>query len=149
MEAIGLSRFDRYRISEIITAVSRLALAGVFLSAAVPKLLDWQGFAVTIGHYKMLPAVLIPSFALFLASLEFVVGMLLLTGTYVRVSAWIVVVLNVMFIGAMGQAMIRGIDTSCGCFGASQDALSIVDVLRDVLLLVMAGLVLRGRRDDS
>lgn len=90
----------------------------------------------------MLPAAITPVFALLLASLELVLGFLLLTGIYVSVSTWFTIGLNILFIIAMGQAMIRGIDTSCGCFGAFKDPLGLQDIARDLIFIAMAGLVL-------
>jgi len=82
-------------------------------------------------------------FSLTLASLELVLGFLLLTGVYLRLSAWLTIVLNVLFIIAMGQAMLRGIDTGCGCFATSENPLTGIDILRDIVFIAMAGLVIR------
>jgi len=114
----------------------------VFLYAAVPKLLDLQGFSEAVARYHMLPGAVIPSFALLLASLELVLGFLLLTGIYVRMSAWLTIALNVMFMIAMGQAIIRGIDASCGCFAVSREPLGFAVIMRDMAFIAMAGLVL-------
>ena len=149
MEAIRLSGFNRHRFSEITGTVSRLVLAAVFLYAAVPKLLNWQRFSEAIARYHMLPNAITPSFALLLASLELVLGLLLLTGVYVRTSAWLTIGLNILFIIAMGQAMVRGIDTSCGCFTTSRDPLGATDILRDLLFIAMAGLILWRKNESS
>ena len=141
--------FERYRIPEILATISRFGLAAVFLYAALPKLLDWPGFSETVARYHMLPTAITPSFALLLASLELVLGFLLLTGVYVRISAWLTIGLNILFIIAMGQAMMRGIDTSCGCFATSVDSLGFTDILRDLVFIAMAGLVLWRKNEPS
>ncbi len=97
----------------------------------------------------MLPAAITPVFALLLASLELVLGFLLLGGIYTSLSAWFTIGLNVVFIIAMGQAMIRGIDTSCGCFAASEEPLGFLDIVRDLVFIVMAGLVLWRTNESS
>jgi len=149
MEASPLPGLNRYRISEILATISRLGLAAVFLYAAVPKLLDWPGFSEAVARYHMLPAAITPVFALLLASLELVLGFLLLTGIYVSASTWLTIGLNVLFIIAMGQAMIRGIDTSCGCFAASKESLGFKDIGRDLIFIAMAGLVLWRTNESS
>ncbi len=97
----------------------------------------------------MLPGAIIPSFALLLASLELVLGFLLLTGIYVRMSAWLTIVLNVIFMVAMGQAITRSIDISCGCFATSGEPLGFAVIVRDMVFIVMAGLVLWRRNESS
>ncbi len=122
--------------------MSRFGLAAVFLYAALPKLLDWPGFSEAVARYRMLPEFTVPAFSLALASMELVLGFLLLTGIYVRLSAWLTIILNILFIIAMGQAMFRGIDTSCGCFATSSNPLGIIDIARDFGFIAMAGIVL-------
>ncbi len=97
----------------------------------------------------MLPDAITPALSLLLASLELVLGFLLLTGIYVRLSSWITIALNVMFIVAMGQAMIRGIDTSCGCFATSKEPLGFAVIVRDLGFIAMAGLVLWRKNEHS
>ncbi len=150
MGTSALSGFHRYRIPEILATVSRLGLAAVFLYAAVPKLLNWYGFSATVERYHLLPAVITPAFALLLASLELVIGILLLTGIYIRTVSWLTVSLNILFIIAMGQAILRGIDTSCGCFSTSADRLGIIDIGRDIGFIAMAVLILwREKKNES
>ena len=97
----------------------------------------------------MLPDTITPALSLLLASLELVLGLLLLTGIYVRLSAWLTIGLNVMFIIAMGQAMIRGIDISCGCFATSKEPLGLMVIVRDLAFIAMAGLVLWKKNESS
>lgn len=94
----------------------------------------------------MLPDMLVSPFSLLLAALEFVLGLLLLMGIYRRTSAWLAILLNIVFLVAMGQALVRGIDTSCGCFGSVNGPLGIMDIIRDVLFIVMGFLMLFGEQ---
>lgn len=126
-----------------------MGLAAVFLYAAVPKLLDWPGFSEAVARYHMLPDAITPALSLLLASLELVLGFLLLTGIYVRLSAWLTIGLNVMFIIAMGQAMVRGIDISCGCFATSKEPLGLMVIARDLVFIAMAGLILWKKNEPS
>ncbi len=146
MDGIRISRLHRYGLSGIIAELSRLGLAAVFLTAAVPKLLDWHGFAEATARYRLLPEILVSPFSLLLASLEFVLGLMLLMGIYRRTCAWLAILLNIMFLVAMGQALIRGIDTSCGCFGSVNGPLGTMDLIRDILFIIMGFLMLNGER---
>lgn len=112
----------------------------------MPKLLDWHGFAAATARYRMLPEIMVYPFSLVLAALEFVLGLLLLMGVYRRTVAWLAILLNIMFLIAMGQALIRGIDTSCGCFGSANGPLGVMDLVRDILFIGMGFLMLNGER---
>ena len=94
-------------------------------------------------RYRMLPVDFVDPVALFMPSLEFVVGLLLIMGVYRQAAAFLTILMNIAFLLAMGQALVRGIDTSCGCFGGETDPLSWWDMFRDVVFIAMAWLVMR------
>jgi len=118
----------------------------VFVYAAVPKLLDWHKFAEAVSRYDMLPGLLVDFTALVMPALELVVGMMLVMGVYKRSTAWLTILMNLVFMVAMSQALIRGLDTSCGCFANGEDLLTWWDVVRDLVLIAMAGFIIRGER---
>ena len=47
----------------------------------------------------------------------------------------------VMFQIALGQALVRGLDVSCGCFESGGEAATWLTFLRDTGFLLMAGLL--------
>lgn len=101
----------------VLVVVLRLVVAAVFLAAAIPKVLDPATFATDIDNYRMVPDGLIGPMAVGLPLLETIVGLALVTGVYARGSAIVASAMLVMFAGAMIQALFRGIDLDCGCFG--------------------------------
>lgn len=123
-----------------------MVLGAVFLYAAVPKLLNWHEFADAVSRYDMLPGLLVDLTALVMPALELVVGLMLVMGVYKRATAWLTILMNLVFMVAMSQALIRGLDTSCGCFTNGEDLLSWWDVARDVVFIVMAGWIIRGEQ---
>lgn len=100
----------------------RLILAAVFLFAAVPKLLDPTSFARDIDNYRLLPDAAIGPLALALPAAEILVGLALLTGLYARGAAVVCGAMLVGFAAGMIQAIVRGIDLDCGCFGHVAEA---------------------------
>ena len=62
----------------------RLILAGVFLFAAFPKLLDPVTFARDIDNYRFVPDALIGPIALMLPVAEVIIGIALLSGVFAR-----------------------------------------------------------------
>ena len=127
-----------------LTITVRISLGAVFIYASGYKILDPAAFARAISNYHLLPPLLINPAALILPWLELVCGICLLCGRLARGSALIVAILLSIFIGALTQGIYRGLDIHCGCFSlnAQSAASSYRDIMRDVVLLAMAGLVL-------
>lgn len=98
---------------------ARLALAAVFLGAAVPKLGDPVAFARDIDHYRLVPAPLLGPLAVGLPLLEALIGVALITGVHAQGAALVALVMLLSFAGGMVQALARGIDLDCGCFGSA------------------------------
>ena len=125
-----------------LTAALRLGLAALFLTAVATKLPDVRGFADELANYRLLPAALVPAAAVWVIGLELVAGVLLLLGrTGWRGAALVVTALLVVFVLGIGQALLRGIDLRCGCFGEPEPA-SWWTVGRDLAMLAAAALVL-------
>lgn len=120
---------------------SRVIIGGLFVWAAFTKIADLHVFAEEVANYQLVPAMLVPLIAAALPGVELVTGVALVLGIYSRPSAGIIAALMVVFIIGISQALIRGIDLTCGCFGGADDA-TWGTVWRDVLMLVPAVLVL-------
>lgn len=101
----------------------RLLLAGVLLYAAWPKMLDPHSFAKAIANYKVsLPIVgsdYIFLTAIILPPLEAVTAICLFVNRMRRGAALMAVILMSLFIVLIAQAVLRGFNIDCGCFGAS------------------------------
>lgn len=126
------------------TLVSRLVVGGVFLLTGIFKALDVTTFERSIRAYQMVPGALVPIMANGLPWLEIIVGAYVLAGLYRRWSALIAGALLVIFMIAMGQALVRGLTLQCGCFGtalsgaALREDVNIGSMLRDGVWLLMA-----------
>lgn len=130
----------------LVPLVLRLIIAGVFAYAAVPKLIDPATFAADIENYRLLPENLLGHVALFVPALELVVAAALLWPRYQRGASLIATGLLLVFSAAMAQARMRGIDLSCGCFGAAfESKVSWWTVARSGGLAVLAALPLFWR----
>ena len=107
--------------------VLAIAVGVVFVYASVDKILDPRAFAKIVYHYQVIgpsaalgfvPANLL---AVWLPWLELLVGALLITGLWRREAALVTAVLLVVFVGAVGSALARGIDIqNCGCFSLDE-----------------------------
>ena len=131
------------RARKIVTWVFCGILAVVFVVAAVPKLIDPGSFANDLLNYRLLPENLVGLVALFVPALELVIAAALLWPRYQRGAALLSTLLLVGFAAAMAQARIRGIDLSCGCFGAAfESKVSWLTVARSMLLAAMSAVPL-------
>lgn len=124
----------------ILYTISRIVLGGVFVYASWDKILDPAAFAQMIINYQIVSSGMANLSALFLPWLELVCGICLIINRWPRGSAFIVASLMVVFMGALGYNVYRGMDVSCGCFTLTEEAPGSMwlYMLRDVLFLGMA-----------
>jgi uncharacterized membrane protein YphA (DoxX/SURF4 family) len=135
----------------ILAILLRLGLGGVFVAASVPKILDPAGFSRNVFHYEILPENLVNITAITLPWVELLVGLCLITGLRVRGAALVAIGSLVIFLGAMGSALARGLNIDCGCFKTSGTPLGPERLVGDVVLLIAAVIVYRlsGKRSES
>jgi putative oxidoreductase len=129
--------------ARIVLLGLRIVLAGLFVWAAVPKLIDPGEFALAIQNYRLVPDALVGHLAVFVPAFELVIALGLVLGSYQRGAALLATLMLLVFALAMGQARWRGIDLSCGCFGAALEGkVSWLTVARTFGLSVLAAAVL-------
>ncbi|GBC80862.1 MAG: MauE/DoxX family redox-associated membrane protein [Acidobacteriota bacterium] len=119
-------------------------LGGIFLYAAVPKVLDPRPLLTIIWGYRILPAGPINLVAIYMPWLELFVGLGLLTGFLRRGAAfWAFFLLSLFEVALLVNAF-RGVNVACGCF--SQSAEDVHNawflVLRDLPMWLAAGVLL-------
>ncbi len=131
-----------------IVLVCRLALGAVFLYAAATKVPDMATFAQDLANFRLLPPALVPYAASIVVGIEVVAGLALVMGFGARAAALVAAGMLVIFIGALSQALLRGIDLRCGCFSGQENA-TWGTVLRDLAMLVPALAVVSSARDSS
>jgi hypothetical protein len=117
----------------------RLGLGALLIIAGALKLGDPTAFAVDITNYRFLPS-LAPWLAATLPTVEIATGLGLLapSGEWRRAAALVAAGLMAAFTVATAQAVGRGINVSCGCFGGAAGPVTWLTVARDLALLVGA-----------
>ena len=100
----------------------RVALGLVFILASIDKIQNPAEFAGVIANYRLLPYKFIHGIAIVLPWLEVVTGSLLLLGIWTRANALLTSFMLLVFIFAIGQALWRNLDISCGCFTTAPGA---------------------------
>ena len=98
--------------------VSRVLLGGVFLVAGATKIPN----PASIRSYELpLPEWFVSLSSHALPYLEVMLGLYLLAGLFTKVSAWATNGLVILFLLALLQGALRGLEIDCGCFGTSAD----------------------------
>jgi uncharacterized membrane protein YphA (DoxX/SURF4 family) len=125
-----------------LVLILRVGLGGVFLVAGALKIGHADDFASQIAGFQLLPLPLIAPLALLLPFLEAMVGLYLIVGLFTQFAAWFAGLEMAVFAAAIASAVVRGIHTSCGCFGPSDHTLtSWPEVGRDLGLTLVAAIV--------
>jgi len=104
-------------MTRLLSFVLRLLLGGAFVFAATLKIFDPASFANDIAHYRLVPHLWINFIAITLPWVELTAGLALIFGFWRRASALVLLALTVVFLIAISQAIARGLDIRCGCFG--------------------------------
>jgi uncharacterized membrane protein YphA (DoxX/SURF4 family) len=134
-------------VAPLCSIVFRLVLAIIFFYAGIEKIIDPKVFAVAVYNYQLLPDFAVNTVAVILPWLEVLIATCLLTGYYVRGAAVISSGLFLTFASALTINLVRGLDISCGCFGASSGSINWLYLVRDLSLLSMSVFVLIYYRD--
>lgn len=127
--------------------LANLALGGFFVASAVFKLASPALFVEQIGAFGLVWSSLIPAVAWGLIVLEFCAGLAVIANQ--RWGLWLVVALLALFIPVLGYGIAIGLDISCGCLGRADLGSLPQAILRDLLLLTLAGALLRRSRPVS
>jgi hypothetical protein len=116
--------------------ILRVALGALFIYAGVIKIGDPTEFAIEVTNYRWLPA-LAPWLAITLPPVEIVLGasLIFLPRDWRRASAIALGALLIAFTVAIAQAVGRGINVDCGCFGGGSGPVTWLTVARDLALI--------------
>ena len=134
-----------------LSLLARLALAAIWLASGWLKAVDPLQTEVAVRAYLLLPETAVTPVATVLPFPEIGLGLLLLAGVGVRVSAVCSAALLVVFLFGVSSAWARGLSIDCGCFGGGGSArvgagAYLSELGRDVGFLLLAGwLVARPR----
>ena len=127
-----------------MSLVARLGLAAVWLISGGLKFLDPVQTKIAVRAYQLLPESLVGPVATALPLVEIVLGLLILVGLAVRVSAAVSVVILTVLIAVIISVWARGLSIDCGCFGGGGGAADVgawdylKEILRDLGFMALA-----------
>jgi uncharacterized membrane protein YphA (DoxX/SURF4 family) len=128
-------------MTERFTLTLRLALGAVFIYAAYTKLRQsWLLFALSIDSYQLLPEWAVLALARTLPWSELLLGVLLISGRWLRATSLVAEALLTLFFAVMVFSYVSGAGIDCGCFGVGEP-LSMKTLVRDGILLSAASVL--------
>ena len=145
--------FSKSKTLKIIQIVLRVALGLIFIYAGWVKLQDpWQLFAAGVASYELLPMWAVTFVARTLPWFEILLGVVLISGFFMRISTTTVAVLLGVFFSLIVRAYLQGKEINCGCFGGNEP-ISPLTMLRDGSMLagaiVLCVMAYRNRRTPA
>lgn len=133
--------------------VIRIVIGIVFIYASFYKIISPFDFAKSIRNYDMMPIELVNLPAIILPYLEFICGILLITGKMRKGTSFWMIIMLVGFIIGLTQAYMRGLDIDCGCFNPLENASSkseiLIRIVEDFLMLagVLIYMIFGGKKE--
>jgi uncharacterized membrane protein YphA (DoxX/SURF4 family) len=141
-------RHTKVTTGALLYTAGRILLGGVFIWASWDKIIEPAAFAQAIANYQIVPATIGNPVALILPWVELACGACLILNRWTRGSALVAAALMLIFMGALGYNIYRGIDVNCGCFTLDETAPGNMwlYLVRDAVFLAMAiGVMCRPR----
>ncbi len=131
-----MTRANAALLRNSVAWLAAIGVAGFFLYAARPKIVDPRQFALDILNYKILPERLANLAALYMPWLEVCAAAALIFPATRRAGAVLVAGLLLLFIGAISYAAFYlGLDISCGCTGKGSTSAGWLTIIRNIVLL--------------
>ena len=122
-----------------LVLIAQVAVAFVFLTAALAKIGDAASFARQIHHFRLLPPGLENLLAMTLPWIELTAAIAILFSYRPRAGSLVIAGLMGLFVFVVAAALARGLDIECGCFGtADASRVGIAKLLENLGLLALA-----------
>ncbi len=125
----------------------RVAMGCIFLFSGFMKAQNINEFIKVIYKIQFVSYNLAMIFGVSIVGLEIIIGSLLILGVYVRQILRITFALLTIFTAFLGAVVLFGLEVKgCGCFGElSRNEVSVLDIVRNILLLFLVITLLRNR----
>ena len=134
-----------------LRGLCRVLFALTFIFSGVLKLLDPVGTGLIVHEYlSFMHLDFLDSGAIVLgialATLEFLIGICVLSGLRLRIVAWVALILTAFFTILTFYLMRFNPISDCGCFGEAIHLTNTQTFIKNVVLLVLAILIFLGRK---
>ncbi|MEM8532666.1 MAG: MauE/DoxX family redox-associated membrane protein [Chloroflexota bacterium] len=120
-----------------LLAFCQVVVGCVFAVSSFAKVKDFSSYLTAVGAFRLIPKSLAGIGAVFFLVCEILVVVLLFIWPIIAFS--LAAILLLLFSVALTTVLLRGIQTTCNCFGSSSHPVSYTDLIRNVGLLLCAG----------
>ncbi len=127
-----------------IMLIGAVVVAGALILGGLVHLLNPYLFASSIAAYEIVPAGLITTVAVLLPCLMIITGLCILTGEFSVAACLVSCVIFLSFTAVQGWAILSGAEISCGCFGYSDEPISLSSMSLPASLLVVSAILFRS-----
>jgi uncharacterized membrane protein YphA (DoxX/SURF4 family) len=135
---MALDKPTKRRLFYALLFVVRVALGCLFIYGSLPKIRQPYDFLSSVYEYELLGPKLGMLVAMVLPWLELMVGVCLVGGIFVSGGLLACVIMAAAFTFAIASALYRGLEISCGCFGATGDLITYWTLTRAVLVFLFS-----------
>ena len=120
-----------------LLAFCQVVVGCVFAVSSFAKIKDFSPYLTAVAAFRLVPTPFVRVSALFFLVCEILVVILLFIWPIIAFS--LAVILLLLFSVALTTVLLRGIQTTCNCFGSSSHSVSYTDLIRNIGLLLCAG----------
>ena len=131
-----------FSVLSMINDFMTLYMGIFFILFSLMKMIDWKGFIEAFSTYDIL-AKKIPGYAIIYPGLEFILGILFITNSFIPIAAWITII--ALGIGGIGVSLklLKKEKFQCACLGTFINVpLTNVTLLEDIIMVAMAVFIL-------
>ncbi len=145
-----ITRWSNLTPLGVVVTRCEVALAAMFLYAAYQKLFNGDNapklFSSSVQAFKLGLGDLATRLSTSVTPwVEVISSVLLLLGVWSRAAAAVLSLLLIFFILLIVQALVRGLDVSCGCFGELSpfcpEKVGVCNIIQNSIMLAVAGIV--------
>ena len=103
---------------KLLRWILQIFIGGIIFLSALGKSLDMPGFIEVLNTYQAFPPYLLRPMGFSVTGVEFLLGVWILSGFRLSISALGAALLNTFYAGWVALTLLRGLTLSnCGCFG--------------------------------
>jgi len=139
MKRKAMIRIMRQRCVPGFRLIVGLALGCMFIYGGLPKIRQPYDFLASVYSYELVGPKLGILVAMVLPWLELLVGVCLIGGIFISGALLASIGMAAMFTFVLASALYRGLEISCGCFGASNAGMiGYSTLIRACIMLLLA-----------
>lgn len=122
---------------DVTVSILTVVVGIVFVLAGLAKMFAWNEFLRAVYAYHLLGPPYGRAVALFLPTLELLVGTMMIFRVSLWVAASAAAVMCLVFVIAQVSALVRELSPPCGCFGSSNETVGWFSLCRTLVLMAV------------